>query len=87
MNHEELQLVLQEVLLRNAHRENPKLSIHAKDFDRKKILKKLQDKIKLFKNNGIKSRSDYFEQAKKEIMHLSDQDLTQLLEDILLAYS
>ncbi|MFC4652446.1 hypothetical protein ACFO26_05945 [Lactococcus nasutitermitis] len=87
MTNDELQLIVSEIMLRNPASEKPRLELHAKQITRRKLLGKLQSKIKMLEKQKLDLNLEQLKMAKTILQKMSEQDITILLEDILLAYS
>lgn len=83
---ENLQIAALEILLKDPSSEFPRLDIHAKTFNQRKLIRKLHAKITAYERLGIEANVSELREAKAAIQQLSEAEVNTLIEDILVAY-
>lgn len=86
MTNENLQLAVLEILLKDPSSETPRLDIHAKTFNQRKLIRKLHAKITAYERLEIEANVAELREAKGTIQQLSEAEVNDLIEDILVAY-
>ncbi|CAM3130690.1 hypothetical protein GHI93_01020 [Lactococcus hircilactis] len=86
MTNENLQLSVLEILLKDPSSESPRLDIHAKTFNQRKLIRKLHARITVYEHLEIEANVAELREAKVTIQQLSEAEVNTLIEDILVAY-
>lgn len=86
MTNENLQLAVLGILLKDPSSESPRLDIHAKTFNQRKLIRKLHAKITSYERLEIEANVTELREAKSAFQQLSEAEVNTLIEDILVAY-
>lgn len=86
MTNDNLQLAVLEILLKDPSSESPRIDIHAKTFNQRKLIRKLHAKITAYERLEIEANVAELREAKATIQQLSEAEVNDLIEAVLVAY-